>query len=202
MLRAKLRKAVGIDDIPTEVLKNDVAVNLLFQIISGCFNLGKVPVQWNSGIINTIFKQGSDDDRQPLNYRGITVISVPCKIYCNILNHRLSSWLENNNILCDEQNGFRRGRSCEEHIHLLYTVLNDRKISKKSSYVCFVDTRKAFDTVEHNLLWYKLQRIGVRGKFLTAIQSLYNEVKCTVCVNNDLTPWFNVEAGVKQGCIL
>jgi hypothetical protein len=54
--------------------------------------------------------------------------------------------------------------------------------------------RKAFDTVEHNLLWYKLQRIGVRGKFLTAIQSLYNEVKCTVRVNNDLTPWFNVEA--------
>jgi hypothetical protein len=35
-----------------------------------------------------------------------------------------------------------------------------------------------------------------------SIQSLYNEVKCTVRVNNDLTPWFNVEAGVKQGCIL
>jgi hypothetical protein len=57
-----------------------------------------------------------------------------------------------------------------------------------------MDMRKAFDTVEHNLLWYKLQRIGVRGKFLTAIQSLYNEVKCTVRVNNDLTPWFNMEA--------
>jgi hypothetical protein len=89
----------------------------------------------------------------------------------------LSSWLENNNILCDEQNEFRRGQSCEEHIHSLYTILNDRKISKKSTYVCFVDMRKAFDTVEHNLLWYKLQRIGVRVKFFTAIQSLYNEVK-------------------------
>ena len=91
VLRAKLRKAAGIDDIPAEVLKNDVAGFFLFQIISGCFNLGKVPVQWNSGIINSVFKQGSDDDRQPLNYRGITLISVPCKIYCNILNHRLSS---------------------------------------------------------------------------------------------------------------
>jgi hypothetical protein len=55
-----IRKAAGIDDIPAEVLKNDVAVNLLFQIISGCFNLEIVPVQWNSGIINPIFKQGSD----------------------------------------------------------------------------------------------------------------------------------------------
>ena len=63
VLLAKLRKAAGIDDIPAEVLKNDVAVNLLFQITSGCFNLGKVPVQWNSGTINSIFKQGSDDDR-------------------------------------------------------------------------------------------------------------------------------------------
>ena len=42
VLLAKLRKAAGIDDIPAEVLKNDVAVNLLFQITSGCFNLGKV----------------------------------------------------------------------------------------------------------------------------------------------------------------
>ena len=58
--------------------------------------------------------------------------------------------------------------------------------SPKKHHVSFVDIRKAFDTVEHNLLWYKLQRIGVRGKFLTAIQSLYNEVKCTVRVNNDL----------------
>lgn len=76
------------------------------------------------------------------------------------------------------------------------------KSPKNSSYVCFVDIRKAFDTVEHNLLWYKLQRIGVRGKFLPAIQSLHNEVKCTVRIKNYLTPWFNVEAGVKQGCIV
>jgi hypothetical protein len=74
------------------------------------------------------------------------------------------------------------------HIHSLYTILNDCKISKKSSCV--------FRGQAQSLLH------GVRGKFLTAIQSLYNEVKCTVRVNNDLTPWFNVEAGVKQGCIL
>ena len=62
--------------------------------------------------------------------------------------------------------------------------------------------RKAFDTVEHNFLWYKLQRVGVRGKFLSAIQSLYANVNCTVRINDDLTQWFNVEVGVKQGCLL
>lgn len=127
VMQAKLRKASGIDEIPTEVLKNDTAIDLLFQIISGCFRLGKVPIQWNTGVINPILKPGTDDDRNPLNYRGITLISVPCKIYCTILNSRLSKWLENNDMLCDEQNGFRRDRSCEEHIHSLYSILNDRK---------------------------------------------------------------------------
>ena len=202
VIHAKFCKASAIDNIPAEVLKNDCAVDLLFRIINRCFNLGKVHTQWNSGVINPILKPGSDDDRQPLNYRGITLMSVPCKIYCYILNQRLSTWLEHNNILCDEQNGFRSGRSCEEHIHSLYSVLNDRKISRKSSFVCFVDMRKASDTVEHYLLWYKLQSAGVREIFLSAIQSLYSDLRCTVCVNNDLTSWFDVEAGVKQGCIL
>ncbi|VDI81600.1 Hypothetical predicted protein [Mytilus galloprovincialis] len=131
VIHAKLRKAAGIDDIPVEVLKNEATIDLLFKIISGCFNLGRVPFQWNSGIIIPILKPGADDDRQPLNYRGITLISVPCKIYCYILNQRLSVWLDQNDILCDEQNGLRGGRSCEEHIHSLHSVLNDRKISRE-----------------------------------------------------------------------
>jgi hypothetical protein len=59
-----------------EVLNNYSAVDLLFRIIHGCFNLGKVSIQWNNGVINPIVKPGSDDDRQPLNYRGITLVSV------------------------------------------------------------------------------------------------------------------------------
>ena len=84
-------------------------MDLLFRIIHGCFNLGKVSIQWNSGVINPIVKPGSDDDRQPLNYRGITLVSVPCTVYSYVFDQRLSSWLEHNDILCDERNGFRGG---------------------------------------------------------------------------------------------
>ncbi|VDH97472.1 Hypothetical predicted protein [Mytilus galloprovincialis] len=61
--------------------------------------------------------------------------------------------------------------------------------------------KKAFDTVEHHLLWFKLQRVCVCGQFLSAIQSLYNDLKCTVRIKSDQTPWFSVDAGVKQACI-
>ena len=84
----------------------------------------------------------------------------------------------------------------------LHSIINDRKISRLSTFVCFVDMRKAFDTVQRNLLWYKLSKAGVRGKFLSALQSLYDNVSCTVRVNDQFTPWFKVNAGVKQGCLI
>ena len=62
--------------------------------------------------------------------------------------------------------------------------------------------RNVFDTVQRNLLWYKLSKAGVRGKFLSAFQSLYDNVSCTVRVNDQFTPWFKVNAGVKQGCLI
>ncbi|XP_071123934.1 uncharacterized protein [Mytilus edulis] len=62
--------------------------------------------------------------------------------------------------------------------------------------------RKAFDSVPRNLLWFKLRKFGISGKFLSALQSLYENVRCTVRVNDRHTPWFNVDCGVKQGCLL
>ena len=104
-MRAKLCKAPGLDQILAEVLRNDVCVDLLHKIISYCFNSGTVPRAWNNGLIKPISKGEGKDPRDPLSYRGITLISIPCKIYSDILNIRLSKWIEANDILTDEQNG-------------------------------------------------------------------------------------------------
>ncbi len=92
--------------IPAEVLKNPKCVNILHKLMNYCFQSGTVPILWQQGIVNPIPKCSSKDSRIPLNYRGITLISIPCKIYCNILNHRFTKWLEENNIIADEQNGY------------------------------------------------------------------------------------------------
>ena len=127
------------------------------------------------------------------------LISIPCKVYADILNVRFSKWIDENNIVVDEQNGFRQNRSCLEHIYVLYTVINKRKQQKQSTYVCFVDAKKAFDTVQRDCLWYKLTSLGITGKILKAVQSLYAEVQCVVKVNDYLTPFIYVTQGVKQG---
>ena len=197
---AKAGKACGDDKIPAEILRNDNCIDILFRIIRYCFDVGKVPNEWTKGIINPIFK--GDDPRNPFNYRPISLFSIPCKIYADILNRHLSGWLEANELLHDGQNGFRKGRSCLDHVYTLYTIVNNRKAQNRDTFVCFVDAKKAFDTVNRDCLWFKLMSIGIRGKILDAIQSLYNSMSCSVKVNNFQTDWFNVTQGVKQGCVI
>ena len=118
------------------------------------------------------------------------------------LNQRLSKWFEENSVLANEQNGFRKKKSCLEHIYTLYTIVNDRKIARQNTYAAFIDLRKAFDNVDRDCLWYKLCRTGVSGKIYSSIKSMYEEVQCSVRVNNNMTDPFYVKQGVKQGCPL
>lgn len=110
------------------------------------------------------------------------------------------AWLETNILLVDAQNGFRNNRNCIEYFYSLYTMINIRKLSRQSTFVNFID--KAFDTVNRNLLWFKLMSIGIPGRIQDAIQSLYDNVQCKVKVNNIFSPWFPVSQGVKQGCYI
>ena len=80
--------------------------------------------------------------------------------------------------------------------------MNSRKLERKDTYKCFVDAKKVFDTVNRDCLWYKLLKVGIDGHILSAIKSLYTSVSCTVKINDNFTEWFNVNQGVKQGCVL
>ena len=73
---------------------------------------------------------------------------------------------------------------------------------KKSTFAAFIDFKKAYDCVNRNVLWKKLHDIGVNGKMFSALQSLYHNVRCCVRVNGLFTPWFDVNRGLKQGCLL
>ena len=173
---------------------------MLHTIINYCFDNGDVPSEWSAGLIKPIPKPDSKDPRNPLSYRGITLISIPCKIYADIINVRLKKWIDEYKLVADEQNGFRRNRSCIEHIYAVYSIINKRKMQKRSTFVCFVDAKKVFDRVQRDCLWYKLMSFGIDGKILKAIQSLYHDLRCAVKVNNLQTSFFDVNISVKQGC--
>ncbi len=186
LVRAKRGKALGEDMIPVEVLNNNGCKQYLLQLFNVCLNVGTIPVAWSRGIINPIPKNPKDDPRDPLNYRGITMTSAVYKLYCSILCHRLTNWIEDNDILCDEQNGFRVGRSTIDHLGSLTSVIETRIKKKLSTFAAFIDFSKAYDRINRNELWVKLGAIGVSGKMLTALKSLYDNVKCRVRVNGQI----------------
>ena len=80
----------------------------------------------------------------------------------------------------EEQNGFRKERSCIDHLYTLTSLIKNRKIRKKQTFVCFIDAKKAFDSVNRDMLWYKLMKIGVTGSFLNAVKSLYDVTNSSV----------------------
>ena len=77
-------------------------------------------------------------------------------------------------ILCT-QNGFRAGRSCIDHIFSLVTILINRKLQNKQTFLCFIDFRRAFDSVSHVLLFHILySQFGIVGKIYDTLSSLYS----------------------------
>ena len=99
---AKTNKASGVDSIPDEVLKNDTAISCLHILFNVCFRTGKIPTELGKCIINPIPKSNSSDPRDPLSYRGITLASSLHKLYCVVLNKRLTVWVEGNSKLVYE----------------------------------------------------------------------------------------------------
>ena len=105
---------------------------------------------WYKSILNPIPKKGKDH-KIPLNNRTISLISTVAKVFSCILNNRLLKYLEDNNLLVDEQNGFRKLRSCLDHLYVITTTIQNRRKQKLPTYACFVDFSKAFDTISHEI---------------------------------------------------
>ncbi len=102
----------------------------------------------------------------------------------------------------DEQNGFRKGRSCQDHIFTLTSVLRNRQAENKPTFAAFVDMQKAFDWVDRDLLFLKLLLNNIDGKVYNAIKSMYTDTTASLKINKLETDWFRCESGVRQGDVL
>ena len=185
-------------DIPNDALKNWNAKLLLHKLFNLCFNSGMSPSEWSLSNIIPIPKPDKDP-RFPLQNRCISILCCVSKVYSNVLNKRIQTFLESNQILVEEQNGFRSCRSCFEHVYVLATLLRNRKAQGKDTYLAFIDFKKAFDSVDRNLLFFKLASIGINGKMYSAITSLYANPMSRVILNEYGTDYFGCPVGVKQG---
>lgn len=199
----KTNKAPGLDRITNEMIRTgaDVFIPCLYKLFNEVFSSGMYPKSWASGFVKPLHKKG--DPRMPDNYRGITISSSVAKLFNIILNERLNDYLENNNCIDQCQIGFKKNSRTSDHMFILKCLIDQYTNSSGNRlYACFVDFRKAFDSVVHPGLKYKLLKLGIGGQFYNIIDSMYSNTELCVKINESLTNSFQSQTGVRQGDVL
>ena len=199
--KMKSGKTPGLDGCAVEFLKKggDSVVEWLVRLFNVCFVAGMVPVDWCSACVVPLYK-GKGDRCECGNYRGISLLCVVGKLFGRILIERIRDKTER--VIREEQCGFRKGRSCTDQI---FTVrqLSEKFIEKgKDVYWAFMDLEKAYDRVDREAMWQVLRLYGVGGKLLRAVQSFYKESRACVRNGSEVSNWFPVKVGLRQGCVM
>ena len=189
--------------IPSSILKH--CAEELSKPICSLFNLcvrnSEVPNDWKVAIVKPHYKgKGEKDDFE--NYRPISILSPLRKVFEACLAKRIKFYFESNKILVDEQFGFRKLRSCE---HALTSIIEDWRFEldkRKIVTSMFIDLRKAFDTVNHDLLLEKLSRYNFSRCSVNLIKNYLQNRFFRVQIKDTLSNLTPIKIGVPQGSIL
>lgn len=196
----KKGKACGLDNIPNEVLEMPLCVSVMVRLFNLCLDSGMIPELWSQCIILPIGKGDATVSTDPLTHRGLALQCCIYKLYSLVINRRLNNYFESNELLHETQNGFRRNRGCVDHVFTLAETIRLNLSQSDSTVVaCFVDLKKAFPSVNRNLLLYKLQQYGVKGKVIRAIAAVYDKPQYCVRVNGQHTDMFPSVLGLPEG---
>ena len=142
------------------------------------------------------------DIGDPSNYRVITVCSCLGKFFTLIIDDCLTKYLDEHNIINNNQIGFRKGYRTSDHVLVLKSPIDHYTKNDKKVYACFVDFQKAYDTIWRNGLFYKLMKYGFSKKIIFLLKSMYDRIVSAVKVKSGLTATFTSLSGVRQGCNL
>lgn len=201
ILIAKLnpKKARGPDDFPAELVKqlHMYFAELLRDVFNESLTTGIYPDFLKVARVTPIYKTGNKEKVE--NYRPIAVLSVFNKIMEQLLANRMSSFFEKHKIIYHMQYGFRSGSSTSnalcELVESLYTSIE----KKKMIGAVFIDLKKAFDTLDHEILLSKLAAYGIRGLANDLLRSYLSDRKQFVIINGTSSCPKTISVGVPQG---
>ena len=201
--KLKPGSSAGLDGIPSVLLNklgDHLAIPLQF-IFQQSFDTGDLPNDWLKAKIRPIYKNNGNRSRASC-YRPISLTSVCCKAMERVLKDFLLDHLAQNSIITASQHGFLSKKSTETQ---LLECINDWTGSlqlHENVDVFYMDISKAFDVVSHPKLLFKLEKYGIRGKFLSWIRAFLSGRSQCVAVNDVLSPEEAVLSGVPQGSVL
>ena len=177
---------------------DNISVNALHHRTNRIWNEEQIPDDWRKGLLVNLPKKG--DLSLCNNWRGITLLSIPSNFLYSVILQRIKT--EVGKTLRDEQEGFRQERSCVDQIATLRIIVEQIIEWQTSLCMNFIGFEKAFDRIDHQVLWKILKHYGIPQKIISIIQQLYDGFSCQVIHDENLTEQFPVTTGVRKDCIL
>jgi len=210
ILQMSSGKAAGMDGISKEILmlalgkveedsdapKTAMGAKL-FRLLSRIWDTAEIPELFCTALVVSIHKKG--DPLALDNYRGISLISVTLKILTKIITSRVTRAAEQRGLLCKEQAGFRSQEECVGQAVTLYEICRRRQVRGLDTWLLFLDISKAYDSVRHELLMAKLEKLGFGGKLMVFLRSIYGSAKIGVMCGEHMEV-AELCNGVRQGC--
>ena len=226
-IKSMTSTAAGVDGLPTYLFKPQLApatpeggerpalppeataANALAHIAAGLHAVfervsaaGAVPDSWRTAVLVPIYKKG--DQADVTNYRPLSVPTLACRVWSSLTNTALMKLVED--ALPDTMFGFRPGFACTDPLFILRHLLDMRKhmpAKHRIFAVAFMDLSGAYDSVDRELLFWKLEhQLGIAAHTLATLRDLYRGTACTVKVDGCCSLPFAVACGLRQGCPL
>ena len=199
-----LKKACGFDNVSSEHLKY-AGPNLIYALTQ-IFNLiiawEYIPINMRRGIQVPLYKGKKTCTLDRNNYRGITLLTNYNKVFEMVIWLRLEKWWINSEVISGLQGACRKKQSCIHTAYLLQETVSSALEHNNNVFVAFFDVSKAFDTVWTDGLFYKLYKMGIRGRIWRILYRSYQDFYCRVKVEHKFSEWYQMRCGIHQGGFL
>ena len=196
------KKSRGYDNVNMIIVKQ--MLSSIVMPLTHIFNLslekGVFPNGMKLAKVIPMHKNGSASDIK--NYRPVSLLPIFSKLLEKVFYNRLLNFVDKHKMLSKCQYGFRKKHSTVHALTELTELIADSLEKKEQPLGLFIDLRKAFDTIDHNILFNKLHYYGVRGTALDWIKSYFHERKQFVSIGSTKSMTSDIRCGVPQGSIL
>ena len=193
--------------IQRENWKNVEILKFLHKMLQNMWKEEKVHRSFKETVLRPFLKNADKSPTDPGNYRPVSLLNIPMKLYEHIIKERLVAVLEKNRFFSCAQAAYRKGRSTLDHILVIQEIFFSHRYKngegqakdKRPLYLGLIDLAKAFDSVPRRKLFKKLWNTGVKGKMYRVIKDLYTDNQATIRIGDYETKNFKIQSGVMQG---